>query len=33
VDWTLGCIATGTDADVEAVASFVRRYRPTLLVR
>jgi murein L,D-transpeptidase YafK len=33
VDWTLGCIATGTDADVEAVAAFVRRYQPTLLVR
>jgi hypothetical protein len=33
VDWTLGCVATGTDADVEAVAAFVRRYRPTLLVR
>ncbi len=33
VDWTLGCIATGTDADVEAVAAFVRRYHPTLVVR
>ncbi len=33
VDWTLGCIATGTDGAVEAVAAFVRRYRPTLLVR
>ena len=33
VDWTLGCVATGTDRDVEAVAAFVRRYRPTLLVR
>ncbi len=33
VDWTQGCIATGTDPDVEAIAAFVRRYRPTLLVR
>ncbi|MEI7706396.1 MAG: L,D-transpeptidase family protein [Deltaproteobacteria bacterium] len=33
VDWTLGCIATGTDADVEAVAAFVRRYGPTVLIR
>jgi murein L,D-transpeptidase YafK len=33
VDWTHGCVATGTDGDVEAVAAFVRRYRPTLLVR
>lgn len=32
-DWTLGCIATGTDSDAETVAEFVRRYRPTLLVR
>jgi murein L,D-transpeptidase YafK len=33
IDWTLGCVATGTDADVEAVAAFVRRYRPTVLLR
>jgi murein L,D-transpeptidase YafK len=33
VDWTLGCIATGTDADVEAVAAFVRRYGPSLVVK
>jgi murein L,D-transpeptidase YafK len=33
VDWTLGCFATGTDADVEAVASFVRRYGPSLVVK
>jgi murein L,D-transpeptidase YafK len=32
-DWTQGCIATGTDPDVETVAEFVRRYQPTLLVR
>jgi murein L,D-transpeptidase YafK len=33
VDWTLGCIATGTDSDVEAVAAFVSRYRPAIVVR
>jgi murein L,D-transpeptidase YafK len=33
VDWTHGCVATGTDSDVETVAEFVRRYQPTLLVR
>lgn len=32
-DWTTGCVATGTDSDVETIAEFVRRYRPTLLVR
>ncbi len=33
VDWTLGCVATGTDADVETVAAFVRRYRPLVVLR
>jgi murein L,D-transpeptidase YafK len=32
-DWTDGCVATGTDADAEAVADFVRRYEPTVLLR
>ena len=32
-DWTMGCVATGTDSDVETIAEFVRRYQPTLLVR
>jgi murein L,D-transpeptidase YafK len=32
-DWTTGCVATGTDSDVETIAEFVRRYQPTLLVR
>jgi len=32
-DWTLGCVATGTDAEVEAVAEFVRKFRPTVLIR
>lgn len=33
VDWTLGCIATGTDADVGAIADFVRERRPRVLIR
>ncbi len=33
VDWTMGCVATGTDSDIETVAEFVRRYHPALLVR
>ena len=32
-DWTLGCVATGTDSDIETIAEFVRRYQATLLVR
>jgi murein L,D-transpeptidase YafK len=32
-DWTLGCVATGTDADIEVVATFVRERRPLLVVR
>jgi murein L,D-transpeptidase YafK len=32
-DWTQGCVATGTDSDVETIAEFVRRYHATLLVR
>jgi hypothetical protein len=31
-DWTLGCIATGTDAEVEAVAEFVRMRQPLILI-
>jgi murein L,D-transpeptidase YafK len=33
VDWTLGCVATGTDADIEAIADFVRRRQPLLVIR
>ncbi len=33
VDWTNGCIATGTDADIDAIATFVRQRQPTLVVR
>jgi murein L,D-transpeptidase YafK len=32
-DWTLGCVATGTDAEIEVVASFVRERNPVLVVR
>ncbi len=32
VDWTLGCIATGSDAEVEAVAEFVRLRQPLLVI-
>ncbi|ACL66439.1 ErfK/YbiS/YcfS/YnhG family protein [Anaeromyxobacter dehalogenans 2CP-1] len=33
VDWTQGCIATGTDEDVDAIAAFVRARRPRLVIR
>lgn len=33
VDWTAGCIATGSDEDLAAIASFVRARRPHVLVR
>jgi murein L,D-transpeptidase YafK len=32
-DWTLGCVATGTDAEIEVIASFVRDRKPVLVVR
>ena len=32
-DWTLGCVATGTDADIQAVADFVREHRPVVVLR
>ncbi len=33
VDWTLGCIATGTDEEVGAIADFVRARRPRVVIR
>lgn len=33
VNWTQGCIATGSDEDVGAIAAFVRARRPRLLIR
>ena len=33
VDWTLGCIATGSDAEVGAIAEFVQKHRPRVEIR
>jgi hypothetical protein len=33
LDWTLGCIATGSDIDVDAIADFVRARRPSVVIR
>ena len=33
VDWTHGCIATSTDEEVDAIASFVRERRPRVVIR
>src|SRR5512142_2256593 len=33
LDWTLGCIATGTDEEVGAIADFVRARRPSVVIR
>ena len=32
-DWTLGCVATGSDDDVEAIAAFVRLRQPVVVIR
>jgi murein L,D-transpeptidase YafK len=32
VDWTLGCIAVGTDEEIDSVAAWVRRQRPSQIV-
>jgi L,D-transpeptidase catalytic domain len=32
LDWTLGCIATGSDAEVETVAEFVRTRQPIIVI-
>ena len=32
-DWTLGCIATGSDEVVGAIAQFVRARRPSVVIR
>jgi hypothetical protein len=32
VDWTLGCVATGNDSDIEAIAEFVRQWRPLVVI-
>ena len=33
LDWTLGCIATGTDGEIAAVAAFVRARRARVVIR
>jgi hypothetical protein len=33
IDWTLGCIATGTDEEIGAIADFVRDRRPLVVIR
>jgi murein L,D-transpeptidase YafK len=33
VDWTAGCIATGTQTEISQVATFVRERRPRVLIR
>jgi L,D-transpeptidase-like protein len=33
LDWTLGCVATGTDAEVEAIAEWVRGRSPIVVIR
>jgi hypothetical protein len=33
LDWTLGCIATGSDEDLGAIADFVRARRPGVVIR
>jgi murein L,D-transpeptidase YafK len=33
VDWTFGCIATGSDEEVRAIADFVRSRRPRVVIR
>jgi hypothetical protein len=32
LDWTLGCVATGTDPEVDAIAGWVRARRPTVVI-
>jgi hypothetical protein len=32
-DWTLGCVATGTDLEIQAIADFVRERQPVLVIR
>lgn len=32
-DWTLGCVATGTDLDIAIVAEFVRERLPQVVIR
>jgi hypothetical protein len=33
LDWTAGCVATGTDAEAEEIAEWVRERRPVVVIR
>jgi len=33
VDWTRGCVATGTDTGIEVIAAFVRQRQPVVVIR
>jgi murein L,D-transpeptidase YafK len=33
VDWTLGCVATGTDEHIAVIADFVRERQPRVVIR
>jgi len=33
IDWTAGCVATGTDDEIALVASFVRERSPGVVLR
>jgi murein L,D-transpeptidase YafK len=33
IDWTAGCVATGTDDEIASVAAFVRERRPRVVLR
>jgi len=33
IDWTAGCVATGTDEEIRAVAAFVRERHPRVVLR
>ncbi len=33
IDWTLGCIATGTDEEVGEIAAFVRAHRARVVIQ
>jgi murein L,D-transpeptidase YafK len=33
IDWTAGCVATGTDDEIAVVAAFVREWSPRIVLR
>jgi murein L,D-transpeptidase YafK len=32
-DWTLGCVATGSDLEIQVIADFVRERQPVLVIQ